>query len=372
MKTQIKIGIITILKVNNYGAELQAYALQKKLQNLGYNAEIIDYLFYKHPKHRKTKKSRPVIPLDFIKSIKEFVYPIMASIIRIFNYNVEKKRNRKFELFHTQYTRLSKEFRTIEDLENYPFDYDVYIVGSDQVWNPYSNSSVLPYFLHFAPSDKIKLSYASSFGVSKLPDNIKNIYAYYLDRFDFLSVRENIGMEIIQSLIKKEVQHVLDPTLLLTKEDWRNIAVTPPENTPYILLYELSPMPYIKDLAIQIQQQTGWNIIRVYKDAGPLEFIGLFFNAHFVITNSFHGTAFAINFQKPFYSVISSAKNNNSRLVSILKILHLENRLLRVEQNFPNFDLTIDWEDVNEILDKERTKSITFIIDSINLKNNTE
>jgi hypothetical protein len=380
-----KIGIITILKINNYGAELQAYALQKKLRDLGYEAEIIDYLFYKHAAHRPTRQSRSFVRLGIVKRIKEKLYPYIEKAEILFNYKTFLRRKAKFDGFHHQHTQMSPVYRSIEDLTQANHPYDVYITGSDQVWNPYSNTSLAPYFLHFAPDRKLKISYASSFGVSRLPVNVESIYRDYLNRFDFLSVREEAGTALIKKITgRQDVQTVLDPTFLLTADQWKSIAINSNIGKPFILLYELSPNPHIKKLAKHIKSCTSWEIVRVCKnvkkhdrekdiinicDAGPLELVGQFAKAEFVITNSFHGSAFAINFQKSFYTVISSSKINNARQENLLDLFHLKNRLMNENTPLPpETDFICDMERISNIMEECRKKSLDFLESAIKSK----
>ena len=142
LENYMKIGIITILKVNNYGAELQAYALQRVLNLLGYDAEIIDYLFYKNPQHKKTIRSKPNFRFGIKKIFVERLYPIYVKIKMFLNSKNENVRKQRFALFHKKNTRLSKTYKTIDELFEAKMDYDIYMVGSDQVWNPgiYSSS----------------------------------------------------------------------------------------------------------------------------------------------------------------------------------------------------------------------------------------
>ena len=377
MTNKKKIGIITILRVNNYGAELQAYALQKKLLDLGNDAEIIDYLFYKHREYIPTKASRPFVRLGIKRKMKEFLFPFISFIKRIGVGTIAKRREEKFESFHKNHTKLSRTYHSITELEADNHDYDVYMTGSDQVWNPYSNTSLLPYLLHFAPTDKILMSYASSFGVSQLPEDSKPYYAEYLKRFKNISVREESGIQIIKELTDKMACLVLDPTFLLTQKEWAEIAVYPDIKTPYILIYELSSIPYIKKLAEFISVQSGYRIVRICKDsrivdqhnnilnvcdAGPQEFIGFFLKASFIITNSFHGTAFSINFQKPFYTVISSRKENNSRQESLLKMFELDDRLLSdFNPYFPKDYISCDFTETESLLRKWRRESVNYL-----------
>lgn len=378
-----KIGITTIVRVNNYGAELQAYATQKVLQDLGYDAEIIDYLFYKHPRHFATKQSRPLFPMGIKKMMAEFLYPHITRIKQVFqNNDAQKKREARFDAFHKNNTRFSDEYRSIEDLFRAKMNYDVYMVGSDQVWNPGIYSSLDPYFLKFAPAGKRKISYASSFGVSELPAVAYDYYRKSLQELDAISVRESQAVDLVESVSGQEAYWVLDPTLLIRSEDWRSVAIAPtlvPER--YVLLYELTPCPYLKTLAEHIAGLMHCKVVSITKDAncveqkgniiniadaGPAEFLALFKDAGFVVTNSFHGTAFSVNMNRPFFVVAPSRKQNNSRQQSLLGLFGLEDRMLSEGESMPKEEqLKIDYSIVNQKLMMERQKSLDYLITAI-------
>lgn len=178
----MKIGVITIEQVNNYGAELQATATIKVLQGMGYEAEIIDYCYYKNWNFKDTRISAPFVPMSakgrlmyWVKY--RLVNRIVAKILPML-YSTVRRRIRRFEDFHKINTRMSKRYLSMPELYQTKMDYDVYVVGSDQVWNPSASSSIEPYFLTFAPKEAKKISYASSFGVSNIPaslyENIKS------------------------------------------------------------------------------------------------------------------------------------------------------------------------------------------------------
>lgn len=377
-----KIGIITILKTNNYGAELQAYATQAILSKLGYNAEIIDYLFYKNPGHITTKASKPTFNHGLKKRLSETLYPIIAKLKAKSNTRGNSSREKRFDSFHAQNTSMSQTYCKMEELYASGRDYDVYMVGSDQVWNPGIYSSLLPYMLTFAPKGRKRVAYASSFGVSMIPDEFKWFYNKYLPKFSSIGVREKNAVEMVKELSGKDATWVLDPTLLLNAEEWARVGKPSCTNAGnYILLYELTPCPYILELAKYFRKKKGMQIVRICKnaavedkdcrilniiDAGPAEFINLFANAGMVITNSFHGTAFSINFGKEFYTITPARKHNNSRQRSILELFNLHDRL--IAENTPIEQLStkeIDHKAVARILDEEREKSIKFLIDAI-------
>jgi hypothetical protein len=379
----MNIGIISIVKVNNYGAELQAYALQKKLSDIGFNAEIIDYLFYKHKNYIHTMTSHPFVQLGFKRKLKEKIYPVIEKICSLSYREAKIIREEKFESFHRRNTRFSSiQYTSIDLLYNTKMNYDVFIVGSDQVWNPYTNTSLMPYFLTFAPNDKKKLSYASSFGVSSIPDHAKKTYRECLNNLDYISVREKQGCQIVKELTGRDAYHVLDPTLLLDKREWQGVAVLPSQKKPYILLYVLIKSPYITHLAKFLSVEFDMNLVRICKnaiiedrdnsivniiDAGPSEFIGWLLNASFILTNSFHGTAFSVNFNKPFYTILPKHKPNNSRLQDFLSSLKLDDRLLLEGAVFPEKSKPIlDFMEANQLLNMQKIQSINYLLQAIN------
>lgn len=376
-----KLGIITILKVNNYGAELQAYATQKVLQLMGYDAEIIDYLFYKNPRHKRTQMSKPTARMSLRKHLQELLYPIVAQW-KARNYReLQRVRDAKFERFHDENTKQSVCYDTIDKLKSAKLDYDVLMTGSDQVWNPGIYSSLDPYLLRFGDDSLRRIAYAASFGVSQLPDDVRNYYREALMRYSAIGVREDNAVNLVKNLSGKDAKLVLDPTLLLDKEQWMKVAkpVEGLPDKPYVLIYELSDIPFIKQVAMYIAEKTGLPIVRICKNAspedkeeeilniinaGPAEFLYLFNKAGYVVTNSFHGTAFSINFGKQFYTVIPLGKSNNSRQKSILKLMGCEERMLTEGGEMPAME-KLDTDRINEKLRVQRQNSMDFLKNAI-------
>ncbi len=376
-----KVGIITILKCNNFGAELQAYATQKKLNLMGYDAEIIDMLYYKHPDFKKTQKSRPFVKQTTKTKIIEFIKfsilnPIIYNIIPLFSKNM-RIRNKKFENFHKANTKLSKTYRTIDSLYDTCDEYDAYIVGSDQVWNPGTGMNLAPFFLTFAPNNKKKISYASSFGVSKLPKLYESKFHELLNNLNNISVREKDGAKIVKEVASREAKVVLDPTLLLNKAEWNYCSSNyNPNSKGYVLIYEVHPSEKIQELALDYAQKNNLPVFRVgvrgmfnwktqgitnLVDIGPADFVSLFENAEIVFTNSFHGTAFSVNLGKNFYTVLSRAGKKNSRMTSLLSILNLDSRIVYQEDCAKVVYTSYDVSKVQELLQVERKTSIDFL-----------
>lgn len=376
----MKAGIITILKVGSYGAELQAYALQAALRRMGCEAEVIDYLFYKNAGFRRTRCARPLFPFTLRQRLAETLYPLVQRIKSVCNGAAARRRAARFESFHRQHTALSPMFRTIDALYAAPPAYDVYITGSDQVWNPGIYANIAPYFLDFAPEDCRRVAYAASFGVERVPECARPVYRRFLSRYAAIGVRERQGVDLVRTLSDKAAQWVLDPTLLLCADEWLQVAEPVDVAEPYVLIYELTPCPYISLLARHIATARGCQLLRVCKsaaredkgadirditDAGPAEFLWLVAHAAAVVTNSFHGTAFSLNFRRPFYTVLPLRKRNNSRQRSLLALFGMESRLITEGDPLPAPTAEPDFAHAAATHEAERDKSLKFLHDAI-------
>ena len=364
------IGTITYHDSINYGAVLQAYALQKILSDMGHVSEIIDY----------RPPQRGVRVLSRFYRFRHFVWQLVSRKMI-----AGEERRKKTEEFRSKYIRLSSsKYFDAKTLHSTPPLYDAYITGSDQVWNPRINDDDSSYFLTLAPPGKTRISYAASFGVSQIPSRFVRDYGEWLNQIHWLSTREIEGRDIVEQLSGRNAEIVLDPTLLLNKEQWQGIAAVCESSIPYILSYYMpgdkKVNTSITKIARQISSYTGWNVICIGQkeymrflpwkhsifDAGPAEFLSLIKNASFIVTNSFHGTSFSINFKKPFLVPINQAllpeKTLSSRITSLLKTLKLEHRLLPVrEKASVESMLDLDYQPVEPILKIERQKSIKFL-----------
>lgn len=376
----MRIGIITICKINNYGAELQAFATQKKLEQLGHNAEIIDYLYYKNWRFKDTKLSMPFRPLSIVERLIYWLKYRLISflvdiILPIFNGDL-KRRQRNYKVF-TDKNRFSQQYKSMDALYKAKHDYDLYMVGSDQVWNPCSLSSIEPYFLTFAPKEASKVAYASSFGISSIEDNLSERYAQLLNNITNISVREISGVELVRQLTGREVKLVIDPTLLLTKVEWEQYMRPVKEiTTPFILVYQLLSSSSISEVALKIGQEKKIPVYNICKraygikkhkgitnilDAGPSEFLWMIEHAVCLITDSFHGTAFSVNFATPFCCILNRNRKNNGRMISLLKNVGLNERIV-YEDNIDRLDIDLICSGINnEKLDNLRNESVAFI-----------
>lgn len=338
------IGIITIHKINNYGSVLQAYALQKICEGLGYKVEIIDYnypnTFHTSNKYEMLEDLRSNEPL-WIKLVYAFAL---------------LKQHQGISSFVSKYEHLThKQYNYPTELEKDIPYYDIYVTGSDQLWNPRYSNGDPAFMLHFAPDKALKISYAASIGTNNIPKELIPLYKKLLDRYAHISVRENSGAEVIKKVINKDVSVVLDPTLLLNREQWNQIASPKRQfKKKYILCYFLNytfnAFPYVDKLAEYMQKQTGYEIVRVARPphklgiphthyrvgASPEEFLALVRDAEMILTTSFHGTAFAVNYGKPVFTVVQDKNASDSRQVSLMHNLGLNAQVLSVKDVMPD------------------------------------
>ncbi len=366
MKT---IGVITYHESINYGANLQAYALQKVLKVMGYDPEIIDY---NNPQMFWASLSR----LHWLRHV------AWRNIARLL---VGTERQEKTKRFRQKYMRIStRQYSDLETLHSEPPCYDAYVTGSDQVWNPFIQGNDPSYFLTFAPAGRRRISYAASFGLSRIPGQFTTQYGEWLSQIHCLSTRELEGKQIVKQLTGREAEVTLDPTLLLGEQHWREIAVPYDTGKPYVLCYYM-PGDKVVDRSIdeigrQVSTLMGWDIVstgqkeymrlvpwrRSIFGAGPDEFLGLIQNASFIVTNSFHGTAFAVNYRKPFVIPVNLAlppeRARSSRITSLLSMLELEDRLVPAGESLKaGYVLDIDYRRSEIMLQKQRQKSIDFL-----------
>lgn len=365
-----KVGVITMHRVMNVGSVLQAYALCEKLNQLGVSAEVIDYQYPNHF-HRKNVHS-----LSFIEKIK--LFPFRVKYYLLYRGTAQKRR---FNTFITKRMRLSNYYPDRRSIYANPPHYDIFLTGSDQVWNPRCMNGDGVFFCDFTRKG-LKASYSASFTVSDIPDSLKTAYSAYLKTYKFIGVRERSAVALVESLSGKDATVVCDPTLLLTKEDYIKLSHDSEfkkNRDPYILVYALSyaydPYPQIDRVVDEVKKRLGYDVIYLHANsvdhyhfgksitsAGPAEVIDLFLNAKFVITSSFHGTAFAINFEIPFISVVPDNNAEDSRITSLLAILELTNQAVTTKQVLPNdLSLSVEYSTVRTRLNDYRNKSESFL-----------
>ena len=367
----MKIGIITIQKCNNYGADLQAYALGAKLRSMGHDAENIDYLFYKHPRHHGGKLEKPVLPISLKNRVKEFLFPIIAAINGWRNRCVAMERRKRFDEWFNMNVKVGREYRSVKSLYDDPPEYDVYVTGSDQVWNPRLYSNIKPYFLDFAPHDKRCIAYASSIGVPAISPLVYETYRKLLARYSAIGVREATSERIISGMgLGVPVKTVVDPTLLLTCEEWLAVSRQPKDVRPYsyVVEYNLEGKEAIHAFAMRCSKQLSVSLIDITTSAyGPGEFLWLFAHARAAVVCSFHGTIFSVMNKVPFYSVYQeSAGRNGGRIALFAKSIGLGDRMIPYSRlDSVQLDFNVDFTNAERLLEKMRHDSTEFLLAAV-------
>ena len=350
---------------------LQAYALNTFLKNNGFEAEQISYI-RSYSKPSFIHRLLGLTPAKVISRTFELVYPVDKYFT---------KRRKKFLDFQDNFISHTDRVYTSQDICDVVTKGDTFIVGSDQVWNPAWTEKA--FFLNFAPNNK-KIAYAASFGVAHLSQEYMYQIKSFLDSFDYISVRESAGGELLQKIVKQPVHVVLDPTMLLDEHAWSEIAsdelVT---KEPYAFIYLLGNKKDQRMRALEIANKL--NLKTVYiphvhfrfnisdinyadyspSDVGPRDFLGLIKNASVVITDSFHGCVFSILFKRKFWLLKRQNDKDltsmHSRLETLLGSLNLENRIYDVNRNDTELKESINYEAINSNLMNLKEKSTEFL-----------
>lgn len=348
----MKIKTITCHDVYNVGASLQAYALQQYLMNLGHDVEIIDYkpdYLSKHYNIRAVNNPR------FDRPIIRTVYLAMKLPGRLKALKSERKKN--FDQFRREKLKLtSKRYHSNEELIAELPDADLFICGSDQIWNPlFQNGKDAAFFLNFVPENKKKVSYAASFAVETISESDKIRMQQWLRKFDAISVREKSGLFILESMGLKG-KCVCDPVLLLNREKWDSI-IQSFDSEKYLFMYDFDSSAFVMEVVQRIAKERNLKIYsffespiadKVLKNLGPQEFLGVIKNADVVLSNSFHATVFSVIYHKEFY-VIERDEAINTRMKDFLTLLGLEERLISKEI-LKILNREVNWKNVDEQL----------------------
>lgn len=379
-----KIGGVIVSDMNhtNYGSALQAYATVKTIQELGYDLSIIKY-----KKKRSFFEKLWIMPQYFYSGgFKRTVRGIKTKMNMRFKEAYAKgqrmRRKATNQFKEIELEPLFKWYDGYEALCEGSKDYNAVFVGSDQTWNPigfYSNY----WNLMFVDDSVPKFSYAASFGVSKVPSIQTTGTKKYLERLDLISVREERGKRIVESISDKEATVVVDPTMLCTREQWLEFAGKSMRkiDEPYIFCYFLGPRRDIREEAVKLSKETGCKIVicphmeeyrkadegigdYVLYDLNPYDFVKLLSNAQYVCTDSFHGTAFSILMHKKFMTFYREmGPSTNSRIDNLLGFLGLNDRLYKGDIESAKID--IEYNTVDGLLEKKRNESLLFLKDAL-------
>lgn len=357
-----KVGIMTLYK-NNYGAFLQAYALQRTLFDIGYDAEIINYNSRKY-------KCFLGVELSYLKNDPvTFAKLVIPAII---HYRSAKKKQSNFDQSIADKLKVGKrEYTSPMEIASQPPQYDVYITGSDQVFNPKLRPYAFPVrCLHFADGHKVvKASYAASVAQKQLSHEDSIQFSKYLNDFSGISIREKSSVEMIQACTENPVEANIDPTLLLKKESWNQFAEISNDQQDYILVYKLKGQPDLDQYVETLAKQTGLRIINCGRELNihaenmkqesnlsPEKFVGRFIGAKYIVTNSFHGTVFSVIFHKQ--ARIFVPQETGMRITELLDLTGLQCLL---QCDVTNENLSQVYEMADNRLEKERMRSVNYL-----------
>lgn len=367
-----KVALMTWFHYHNFGTSLQVTASTYVIRKLGYQADVVNYI--------------PHGKLVTLKGYKDISYYMQKIIKKIKNRKIrlvfDEDKEQAFIDFLNRNINLTNECKTDSDLFLLNEKYDSFVCGSDQIWAPSLFNS--KYFLDFVEDTNKMIAYAPSIGLSKIEDKyVKGRMKECIDRYKYLSIREEQGKQLIKELCGKQAKVVLDPTLLLTSKEWDTMAVPTNQKSPYILCYFLGNNKESWQHVEKLSKKTNipLKIIPVFsndlersydvvKGVGPGEFLDLVKNASFVCTDSFHGTSFSIIYEKPFYIYerFSNKDRNsqNSRIYNILKLLGLESRLVKDRSVISDNPLICGYNEAKRKLKEKREESISYLRNALN------
>lgn len=345
---------------SNYGAVLHSWAFQQTLLKLGYESKILDYVVDDFKKYNFK-----------YPALSKGTLPIRNRIVLLANVFMYASRYAKFKnFFEENYNKTSKQYNKDNVSE---LDFDIYICESDVLWSPVSIGGMDRMFFFDYPNmaKKLKIAYSVSMGDMHFDDKSLSLLKRKIANFDYVSVREKTAKDFLNKNIKTDVEHVLDPVFLLNENDYNSLLIDKAMDEDYVLVYSINRTKGLMKTARNISEYYNAKLIiisdffiysiygKTRNNASITEFLTLFKNAKYVITNTFHGASFAIVFNKNF--VVYSRYNKNAKIKSVLETTSLNNQLLE-EGVVLKKPIEIDsYKTVNARLRKEKEKSIHFI-----------
>ena len=366
----------------NYGGMLQGYALHKVVQNLGYSCDIISYNVgeNKNPVYSNLLQQCKQYG---IKSASGKVIEKCTGKMKFLIKDILDIRRQKFDEFMNE-TNSNTEVFNDSNLTRLNDEYKYFISGSDQVWNP--NAVRLLYLQGFVDDTKTRIAYAASFGRDNLSEFEANKMIPYIKKFNYLGIREKTGTELLKKYIDNHIETVLDPTMLLTQNEWDSVSSKQIVNEDYAIFYFFSNSYNVRKKSEEFCKKNNLKMVLIpyakqeynfydskgesirINDIGPKEFVSMIKYAKYVFTDSFHGAVFLLIYNKPFVVFERNKKGHvsmNSRLYDLLDTFELKDRLINDYENLNDVG-EIDYSYVNIILDKEKNKSLSFLKKSLN------
>lgn len=366
-----KVGIVTVHRNVNYGANLQAFASNKFINNQGFNAEIIDYLPSELDKENYLLSW---LKLSWDNGKKgSILHKIKLFVALLLSAPHKNKKLKAFYAFRKKHCNLSEKFKNVDGIINSNFT-DI-VCGSDQVWNPDIIGGIKPIYFGDVLGIKNKISYAPSIGKEQYSEADEIKAARLIRNMDYVSVREEKSVSYIEKISGKKVTHVCDPVFLLEKKDYEKIAKPIKCKKPYLLVYSVISNTEMLNAAIEFANKKGLTVVEICPNkrreynhiqltsASPEEFLGAIKNAQYVVTNSFHGTAFSLIFNKELY--VFDNKERGSRITGLLEKAGLSNRISeeKITEQEP-----IDYNKIQENLNKHIEDSKKFLLNALSAK----
>lgn len=360
----MKVGVLSRHSVANYGSLWQAYALQTAIEKLGYEVVNINYTPAGEVGGRLAK--------TLVNVSRWGKNPLTKILFLIYQYPSFSYTFSTFKNFRNKYLKQTEEYLSYQQLGDKLPDVDLFCTGSDQVWNLlYDNKIDDTYFFNFLPDEKRRISYAASFGGNNFANSNTQKYIDFLKKYDSISVREDSGVRILKEF-GIESKQVLDPTLLLSKEEWDTLLPLKEKKEDYILIYQLRPNKKFDEYAKLLAKKTGLKLVRISPmlfqkiKAGEFhylpeatEFLWYIKNAKCLLTDSFHGTCFALNFETDFIEILPG--RFNARNESLLKAMGVENRILKDYADYSLFNKKIDWNHINDLHEIQKRASMDYL-----------
>lgn len=361
----MKIKTITCHEVYNYGASLQEYALLKFLNEQGWQASVLHYKPPYLSGHFNLWSVSPRFDKPLLKQL--YLSAKLPSRLKAL------KKKKAFDLFHQKYIPTdAKLYTNNQELKADLPEGDVFICGSDQIWNSFFENGKDPaFYLNFVPDNKKKISYAASFAIDELEESVKPLVKENVERMQAVSVRETSGLTILKDLGIENAEQVLDPVFLMDRNHWDQFIF--PIEEDFIFIYDFDSNSLVKEIALSLKREKGWKIYSLnqnidYADEnfwleGPERFLSLVSQSQINLTNSFHSLAFSLIFQQQFV-VVNRTEKINTRMRDLLQLVGLEAHLITNKQEYEALK-TINFSKIKDVQAAHIKRSQEFLLKAV-------
>ncbi len=365
----MKLGLLTFHTAANYGAALQAYAFEKFLKDKGYDCEYINYV-------NASRAHEYSMTWHIYDCLKRGKFTSAAAYLAGSPFMTLRKM--RFDSFYKRYLRQTeKEYHNSKEAEELNDNYDYFVVGSDQVWNPVCNGDDAAFLLDFVKDSKKRISYSPSFGMTEVDDAHKEVFKDNLKKFSNIGVRESVGQKIVRELTGREAMLCLDPVLLLSKEQWEEVMPQKEQKESFIFSYTNrdSQTRDFFNTGYELQGKKHYVLSRYTKPSdflnsqvrvkycmSPQEFLWVVNTADMVVSASFHCIAMSIILNRQFVVITTGDEGKDERLLNLLRTLGLQDRVLRKGMTVEEVNAPIDYKKVNERIEQMKKQSVDYIL----------